>query len=78
MSAHPGVITFVDEDQGTESQVSADSVPEGIAFVWSPEGSVPVVRVVSHLRGAQRVIRSYGADGALLESTVQAPPPSRS
>ncbi|MGK0358380.1 MAG: hypothetical protein ACI9U2_000667 [Bradymonadia bacterium] len=74
---HPGTITFVEEHSEDEQVRSASEVPEQIAFVSVGEHRVPVVRIVSHMRGEQRVIRSYAADGRLLETTVQAPPSTR-
>lgn len=64
---HPGTITIVDEDARTEKKVAASEVPESIAFI----GDVPVVRVVSRKRSDDaREVMSYGADGALLQSTL--------
>ena len=64
---HPGTITIVDEDAGTEKKVRATEVPETVAFI----GDVPVVRVVSRKRTDEaREVMSYGADGALLQSTL--------
>ncbi|GEM_PF-3110915 len=37
----------------------------------------PVTRVLASMRGEQRLIRSHGADGALLSSTVQHRPQPR-
>lgn len=64
---HPGYITIVDDDAHTEKRVAAADVPETVAFI----GDDAVVRVVSHKRsdGAREVL-SYGADGALLQSTL--------
>ncbi len=68
---HPGKIVFVDQDAGTEQVKSADQVPASVAFA-SVEGSqVPVTRIVSSVRGDQRVIHSYDEGGRLLLSTVQ-------
>ncbi|MCA9544480.1 MAG: hypothetical protein KC613_08820 [Myxococcales bacterium] len=74
---HPGEITFVDEDAGTERARPAAEVPASVAFVTVDGATVPVVRVVSRMRGPQRVIRSYGPEGQLLSTTLQAPPPRR-
>jgi hypothetical protein len=64
---HPGTITIVDEDAGTEKKVPVSDVPETVAFI----GDVPVVRVVSRKRSdAAREVMSYGVDGALLQSTL--------
>ncbi len=70
-TAHPGTITFVDPDGGSRER-SVSDVPETIAWSTGPDGTAtPVTRVVASMRGEQRLIRSYGADGALLSSTVQ-------
>lgn len=74
---HPGTVTFIDEAEGTVRDVAFDSLPETIAFVQSPDGSVPVVTVKSHLRGDQRIIRRYGPGDVLLDTIVQAPQPGR-
>jgi hypothetical protein len=67
---HPGTVTFVDE--AGEKVESADNVPQSIRFVANASGIlVPVVRVVAKTDGNQRIIRSYGADGTELTSTVQ-------
>jgi len=63
-------ITFVDET--SERVEQAADVPESIRFATNRDGAlVPVVRVVAVTAGDQRTIREYGADGALLRSTVQ-------
>lgn len=61
-------IRFEDASLGTVHERDAAEVPASVAFV----GGVPVVRVVAEPHGEQRVIRSYAADGTLLESTWQA------
>lgn len=67
---HPGTITFVDDT--SERVEQASDVPESIRFAMNRDGVlVPVVRVVAIGAGDQRTIREYGADGALLRSTVQ-------
>jgi hypothetical protein len=63
---HPGTIEFVDDALQTTKQESAATVPESIAFV----GGVPVVKIVHSKRGDEHVIRSYDADGKLLQSTL--------
>lgn len=62
-------IRFEDALRGTVEEKDASEVPTTIAFV----GGVPVVRVVAEPYGEQRIIRSYDASGALLESTYQSP-----
>jgi hypothetical protein len=63
---HPGKIELVDEVRGTTEVVPASSAPATVAFV---DGK-PVVRIVHSKRGADVIIRSYGVDGSLLQSTV--------
>lgn len=78
---HPGKILFVDAD-GTQpdNELDASAVPETVAFVDTPEGRKPVVRVVKTTVDDTRFIESYGEAGDLLSRTVQtrppAPPPS--
>jgi hypothetical protein len=63
---HPGAIVLVDEDKGTKKTAQAKDVPPSVAFV----NEVPVVRVVARRLGEEREVQSYGADGALLSSTL--------
>jgi hypothetical protein len=73
-SHHPGSITFVDRDAGTESVQPADQVPEGIAFCRGADGErIPVVRVVRYSDGPNIRVCQHGADGGLLKSTVMVP-----
>ena len=74
---HPGTITFVDRDTGTVEEKPASSVPEGIAWYEGDGVRIPVVRIESGLAGERREILRYGADGALLDTTVSAPRPPR-
>ncbi len=74
---HPGTITFVDLDAGTSEARPASEVPEGIAWVTREGVRIPVVRIESTAVGGRREIHRYGPDGALLDSTVQAPRPPR-
>jgi hypothetical protein len=76
-SAHPGEITFVDPDGSSRVRSAAD-VPDTIAWAEGPDGQPrPVTRIEASMRGQQRLIRSFGADGALLASTVQQRPSPR-
>ncbi len=59
-------IRFEDATKGTVQERPADEVPDTVAWV----DGIAVVRVVAEDRGDERVLRSYGADGALLQSTV--------
>ncbi len=67
---HPGTITFVESGKADEV-LSVDAVPESVAFAGEGDAAVPVVRVVAQLAGQKRIIRSYGADGALLNTTYE-------
>lgn len=69
---HPGKILYVDADgEKADHEKDASEVPESVRFVETPEGLVPVVKVVKQTNGDVRVIRQYGADGGLLRSTTQ-------
>jgi hypothetical protein len=70
---HPGNIEFVDETLQSTEVVAAESVPDSIAWYNDGHDLRPVVRVVAHMRGNQRIIRSYGVNGALLQTTTQVP-----
>jgi hypothetical protein len=63
---HPGMVEFVDDAEKTTKQESASTVPASIAFV----DGVAVVKIIHSKRGDEHIIRSYGADGKLLQSTV--------
>lgn len=67
---HPGKIIFMEGDTVTR-EADADEVPFRIRFVETPEGLIPVVKIVAVTIGRQRTIRQYGPDGQLLKSTVQ-------
>lgn len=75
--AHPGTVVFVDLDAGTSREESAASLPDTIAWVQVGAERVAVTRVESRKRGESREILKYGADGALLETTISAPPRPR-
>lgn len=62
-------IEFVDPDGGVLT-FPAGAVPPEIAVV---EG-VPVTRVVARMRGDEREIQSFAADGRLLSTTLQRRP----
>lgn len=70
-ATHPGKIQFVDRTAATDETRAYTEVPEGIAFVEVDGHRVPVVRVVAETHGDTRTLISYGADGAVLERTVQ-------
>lgn len=74
---HPGAIVMVNDWEHTERTVPVAEVPESIAYARVGDAWVPVTRVVATLQGDTRTLRSYGADGALLSSTIQVRPPQR-
>jgi len=68
---HPGKIIFVDGKTGkTTEEADANSVPMSIRFAETEKGLVPVVKIVSHERGDQVIVRAYGPGGEFLKSTV--------
>jgi hypothetical protein len=67
---HPGKIIFMEGDTILHEK-DANDVPFGIRFVETPDGLVPVVKVVAITTGNQRRIHQYGPDGQLLETTLQ-------
>ncbi len=67
---HPGTITFVDLDAGTQDTRPADQVPDSIAWGETGAGRVPVVRVESRMRGEAREILRYDAQGGLVDTIV--------
>lgn len=71
---HPGKIVFVDgATQQVTQEVDAETVPLSIRFAETDKGLVPVVKIVSFMRGEQQIIRSYGPDNEFLTSTVRIP-----
>jgi hypothetical protein len=69
---HPGFISYVDGNSGkTLSTKPISTVPEHLRFADTPNGKVPVVKVVATVAGDQRTIREYGPGDVLLRSTVQ-------
>ncbi|QRN97492.1 hypothetical protein JRI60_52685 [Archangium violaceum] len=75
---HPGSIQYIDgKTQQVTQTVDIAEVPANLRFAETPEGLVPVVKVVALQEGNQRIIREYGPEGQFLRSTVQVRPPSR-
>lgn len=68
---HPGTITYVDQTKGTERVADIATVPEKMRFAITPQGKVPIVKVVASVAGDKRTIQEYGDDGKLYRSTVQ-------
>ena len=74
---HPGEIAYEDMIESRKWTRDAAEVPQTVAWVRDGESWAPVMRIVSSGVPGRRRIDKFGADGALLESTVQAPPPNR-
>ena len=69
---HPGKITFVDGNtQEITREADASEVPFSIAFVEVDGCYQPVVQIVAFTSEDRRIIRQYGTNGQLLNSTVQ-------
>ena len=67
----PEKVVFVDIDTDVITETALAEVPESIAWVTVNGQRLRVTRVESQNMGAdQREIRSYGADGALLATTL--------
>jgi hypothetical protein len=67
-STHPGTVTFVDEDTGITTVDKADTVPDSIKWKETPQGRVPVVKVVKHkTTSGMTELSLYGPCGQLLE-----------
>jgi hypothetical protein len=68
---HPGTVTVVNGDTGEVRIQVVDEYNEAAFWVTTPEGRVPVVKlVIRSLRGLANEIKSYGPCDQLLEVTV--------
>lgn len=74
-AAHPGKILFQDRVTGTEEERDASAVPQTVGWARVDDAWVAVTRVESTGVEGRRRITRFGADGAMLDSTIQAPPP---
>ena len=74
---HPGTIAHEDQVDGRKWTVRAAEVPRTIAWIKVHERWVAVTRIVAIGTRERREILQYAADGTLLQSTIQAPPPRR-
>ncbi len=72
---HPGVIVHDDKVDGRTWTRSASEVPPTIGWVHVGERWVPVTRIEITGTATQRRFTKFGADGAMLETTIQMPPP---
>lgn len=74
-SKHPGNIHY---HQGPEETlvrvVPVADVPEPLRFAPTPDGDVPVVKVVALTTSVGLELREYGPAGQLLRTTLSAPP----
>ena len=74
MPEHPGKIIFVDGlTQEVTKEVLASEVPFNIRFIETEDGFVPVVKIVNFATEDRNIIRQYGPNNELLQSTVQIP-----
>jgi hypothetical protein len=68
---HPGTITYVDGATQKVIRVEdASKLPDSLRFANTPEGPVPVVKVVLQRLGDHAEILEYGPRGQLLRTTV--------
>jgi len=74
---HPGEILHEDKIDGRTWTRAAGEVPLTIAWVEVNGTWKPVVRIEITGTADQRRITKFGADGQMLETTIQAPPPRR-
>jgi hypothetical protein len=78
---HPGTILYAEVVDGQETLLKVEAVaavPDAMCFVATPDGPVPIVRVVAMRSGpARRIVEilEYGPEGRLLRATLAAPPP---
>ena len=72
---HPGEIVYEDEVEGRRWTEPAAEAPQTLAWVNVNGDWRPVVRIVSTGTVDQRHITKIGEDGAMLEVTIQSPPP---
>ncbi|WNG57590.1 hypothetical protein F0U59_24635 [Archangium gephyra] len=69
---HPGFIRYFDgKTQQEVRRLEISQVPEPLQYAKTPNGWVPVVKVVAIEEGNQRTLREYGPGDELLRSTVQ-------
>lgn len=71
---HPGEILHEDKIDGRTWTRAAAEVPRTIAWVEVHGAWKPVVRIEITGTPEQRRFTKFGADGAMLETTIQAPP----
>jgi hypothetical protein len=70
--AHPGTIVFIDGDTSEViDTMSAAGLPDTMKFEETPEGTVPIVKVVAFTGGDIRRILEYGPQDQLLRATTQ-------
>lgn len=72
---HPGEILHEDKIDGRTWTRSAAEVPPTIAWVEVDGAWKPVVRIEITGTPEHRRFTKFGADGQMLETTIQAPPP---
>jgi hypothetical protein len=72
---HPGQILHEDKVDGRTWTRAASEVPVTIAWVQVSGAWKPVTRIEITATAEQRRFTKFGADGQMLETTIQAPPP---
>ncbi len=72
---HPGEILHIDKIDDREWSRAAADVPQTIAWVASGDTWIAVTKIEITGTTAPRRMTKFGPDGAMLETTVQGPPP---
>lgn len=75
-SKHPGKISYFELDPITKeekltSTADIKDVPESLRFADTPDGHIPVVKVVMIPSDKFREIIEYGPKGQFLRNTIQ-------
>ena len=73
---HPGKIFYYEWDPITKEEILTSTeliknIPESLRFGDTPDGFIPVVKVVMIPKGQNREIIEYGPNGQFLRSTIQ-------
>jgi hypothetical protein len=66
---HPGKVTTIWPDGSVTEQLAAD-LPEADQFVATPDGPVPVVKIVVFAKGKFRMRHEYGPGNVLLRTAT--------
>lgn len=69
---HPGFIVYLEAPSMREvRRLPVTQVPDELRFAQTPEGWVPVVKVVAQTDGDRRTLSEFGPDDQLLRTTTQ-------